>query len=103
MPLSEIKIGSSANEVIAFKKSIIWKDIVRELYSWKKGFENELRAIVDNAASANPSTASVLMHLGDLNGRIKAVDYMIKLPDIFINILEQEEEQKQSNQPSEEE
>lgn len=103
MPLSEIKIGSSANEVIAFKKSIIWKDIVRELYSWKKGFENEMRSIVDNAASTNQSTASVLMHLGDINGRIKAVDYMIKLPDIFINILEQEEEQKQSNQPSEEE
>jgi hypothetical protein len=102
MSLSEVKIASSINELIAFKKSIIWKDIIRELYSWRRGFENELKAIVDNAATSNPSTASVLMHLGDLNGRIKAVDYMIKLPDIFIGILEQEQEQKQSNQPEEE-
>ena len=51
-------------------------------------FENELKSIVDDAADNNPSTASVLLHMGDLNGRVKAVEYMKSIPDIFLNILE---------------
>jgi len=84
----EIEINSSKNELREFKKSIIWKDIKRELASWKKGFQVELNGIVDDAATDNPSTASVLLHMGDLNGRIKAVDYLLSLPDVFVNILE---------------
>jgi len=28
------------------------------------------------------------LHMGDLNGRQKAVDYMLSLLDVFIDILE---------------
>jgi len=83
-----IEIKSTKSQLEDFKESIIWYDLVKELEAWKKGFEMELKSIVDGAASSNPSTASVLLHLGDLNGRIKAVDYLLSLPDVFISLLE---------------
>ena len=83
-----IEIKSTKSQLEDFKESIIWYDLVKELEAWKKGFETELKSIVDDAASSNPSTASVLLHLGDLNGRIKAVDYLLGLPDVFISLLE---------------
>ena len=83
-----IEIKSTKSQLEDFKESIIWYDLVKELEAWKKGFETELKSIVDDAASSNPSTASVLLHLGDLNGRIKAVDYLVSLPDVFISLLE---------------
>ena len=51
-----------------------------------------MMSVVDDAADSNPSTASVLLHMGDLNGRQKAVDYMLSLPDIFLQLLEAKKE-----------
>ena len=93
--MKEIKVNSSKNELKEFKKSIIWADIVRELKSWKEGFKREQSSIVDDAATANPSTASVLLHMGDLNGRQKAVDYLLSLPDIFINIIDSQQKENE--------
>jgi hypothetical protein len=90
MSMEEIKVRSTIGDLVEFKKSIIWLDIKRELISWKKGFENELKSMVDNIASTNPSSAQVLTHLGDINGRMKAVDYLLSMPDIFIGVLESE-------------
>ena len=91
-----IKVNSSVNELKDFKKSIIWADIVRELRSWKEGFKREQASIVDDAATTNPTTASVLLHMGDLNGRQKAVDYLLNLPDIFINIIESQQKENEN-------
>ena len=84
-----IEIYSTKRQMENFKKSIQWLDIKRELEVWSKGFEVESRCIVDDAASTNPSTASVLLHMGDLNGRMKAISYVLSLPDLFLNILEE--------------
>jgi len=87
----EIKIYSTRDQIKDFKDSVLWKDIKRELRSWKKGFDVELKGMVDDIAdNPNISTASVLTHLGDLNGRVKAVDYLLSVPDIFLQILEEE-------------
>ncbi len=91
MKLDEIRVRVTKGDLVEFKNSILWKDIRRELISWKKGFDSELRSIVDNAATTNPSSATVLMHMGDINGRTKAVDYLLSIPDVFIGILESEE------------
>lgn len=91
MSLSDVKVRVTKGDLEEFKESILWKDIKRELYAWRKGFENELKSIVDTAAKTNPSSASVLLHMGDINGRIKTVDYLLSLPDVFIGILESEE------------
>jgi len=87
----EIKIYSTRDQIKDFKDSVLWKDIKRELRSWRKGFDIELKGMVDDIAdNQNISTASVLTHLGDLNGRVKAIDYLLSVPDIFLQILEEE-------------
>jgi hypothetical protein len=90
MGLEELKVRVTKGDIEEFKQSILWKDIKRELLAWKKGFDIEMKSIVDNSATTNPTTATVLMHLGDINGRMKAVDYMLSIPDVFIQVLESE-------------
>lgn len=84
----EIKVYSTRDQIEDFKTSVIWKDIIRELHMWQRGFKREMESIVDDAAENNPSTASVLLHMGDINGRIKTVEYIKSLPDIFLQLLE---------------
>ena len=63
-------VYSTKGQLEDFIKGVIWQDIVRELDLWLDSFENEQNNIVDDAKEANPTTASVLMLLGDINGRI---------------------------------
>lgn len=83
-----MKVNTTYDQLTEFKESILWNDFKRELKSWQKGFNQEMYSIVDDAADNNPSTASFLLHMGDLNGRQKAIDYVLMLPDIFLQILE---------------
>ncbi len=89
-----IQVRTSIDAIEEFKKSILWFDIVEELNSWKEGFNREMQSIVDDAEGKNPSTASVLLHMGDLNGRQKAVDYFLSLPDVFLSLLQEKREEK---------
>lgn len=91
-PVPVTEVYSTKTQLEELKESLPWQDIVRELNSWAKGFEIERGQIVDNAAQENPSTASVLMHLGDINGRIKTVEYLKLLPDMLLKILEEKAE-----------
>lgn len=90
--MNEITVRATKGQIEEFLNSILWKDIKRELGAWKHGFEQELKSIVDNASDTNPSSASVLMHLGDINGRLKAVDYLLSLPNIFLQLLEDQKD-----------
>jgi len=89
-----IQIRTTVDQLEEFKESILWADMVEELKSWKEGFNGEMLSIVDNAEGENPSTASVLLHMGDLNGRQKAVDYFLSLPDVFLDLLKMKLEDK---------
>ena len=84
----EVQVNATKDQIEDLKSSVIWNDLVNELETWKQGFALERDAIVDNAETENPSTASVLLHMGDLNGRVKTVDYMLSIPDVFLSILE---------------
>jgi hypothetical protein len=92
--MEAIQVRCSLEALEEFKQSILWADIVEELRSWKEGFNREMLSIVDDAEGSNPSTATVLMHMGDLNGRQKAVDYFMSLPDVFISLLQERKEEK---------
>ena len=92
--MEAMRVRVSKEAVEEFKESILWADIVEELKSWKEGFNREMLSIVDDAEGNNPSTASVLLHMGDLNGRQKAVDYFLSLPDVFIDLISTEKEDK---------
>lgn len=92
--MEEIQVRVSKEAIEEFKESILWADMVEELQSWREGFNREMQSIVDDAEGKNPSTATVLLHMGDLNGRLKAVDYMLSLPDVFLSFLEVKKEDK---------
>ena len=85
-----MEVRATRDQIEEFLNSILWKDIKRELGYWKKGFSGEMMGIVSIAEAENPSTAAVLMHMGDINGRIKAVDYLLELPKVFLQVLEDE-------------
>jgi len=34
-----------------------------------------------------------MLHLGSINGRERAMDYLLSIPDIFIQILEEKEDE----------
>lgn len=90
-----MEVRATKDQIEAFIGSILWKDIKRELGYWKKGFSQELMSIIGDAETENPSTAAVLTHMGDIYGRVKAVDYLLELPKIFLQILEDETEDKE--------
>ena len=94
---SGITVNATRHQVEKFKKSILWQDIVRELNFWAEGFEKEQDAIVDNAESQNPSTAAVLLHYGDINGRKKATAYFIGILDVFLDVLEVKKDDTRRN------
>jgi len=97
-----IKVNATRDQINDFKESILWSDITNELNDWKEGFNQEMQSIVSNAEDNNPSTASVLLHIGDLNGRQKAVDYFLSILDVFLDILEaQKQESKEPKEPEE--
>ena len=90
---SQIEIMATKSQIKEFKENnFVWKDMVNEINVWLEAFEGEKMSIVDDAAENNPSTASVLLHLGDLNGRAKAIKYMMSLPDLFLSILEEKKD-----------
>ena len=87
-----VTVTATKDQITDFIESLLWKDIKQELNAWKEGFRSELGSIAEDAATENPSTASVLIHLGDVNGRAKAVDYLLSLPNIFLQILEEQKD-----------
>lgn len=94
----QMVVRSTKGDIERFMDSILWKDMKRELGVWKKGFRFENENIVDDAVETNPSTASVLMHIGDINGRVKTVDYLLSLPTIFLQILEDQKDDNRRNE-----
>lgn len=90
--MEQLTLRTTRDQVEEFKSSILWADIIEELESWKEGFKREMESIVDEAANSNPSSASVLLHMGDLNGRMKAVDYFLSIPDVFLSLMEDKED-----------
>lgn len=92
--MTGIVVRATKAQVEEFMESLLWKDIVRELNVWKTGFTQEALAIPDDAADENPSTASVLMHLGSISGRMKAVDYVLGIPELFLSILNEKEDKE---------
>lgn len=103
--LEEITIRATRIQIEEFTESLLWKDFQQECEAWLHGFDIELNSIVDEAATTNPSSATVLMHMGEINGRKKAINYLLQLPDMFLDILNEKAElekmQESKNEPEE--
>ena len=85
---------ASRDAIEEFKESILWADMRDQLLFWLDGFKDEQESIADDTIENNKSTASVLMHLGDLNGRKKAVNYLLGMLDVFLSEFEERKESK---------
>lgn len=88
----EIVIHATKDQIEDHKGSVLWNDIVTELESWKEGFDLELKTMIGNIAEDNPSTANVLTHMGSLYGRTQAVDYMLNILEMFLQLKEDEQD-----------
>ena len=88
----EVRIDATKGQIEEFKESLLWKDICRELEIWKKMCNEEYGRVVGECINADvekPNTATTLMHLGDIYGREKAMDYVMSILDVFLQILEE--------------
>ena len=89
--MDSIEINSTVDGLEKFKESVAWQDICREIKIWAEGYKGELGTLAKRSSIENPSTASVLMQIGWLEGLQDAIDYMLGLPDHMIEILGTEE------------
>ena len=94
----EIEVSATKAQIEEFRESLLWKDICRELDFWAEGFGKEEETVVDRVASDNLSTAATLTLIGSIDGRKKAVAYFKQILDVFLNILEEKEDDSGPNE-----
>jgi len=87
----EAKTLATKSQIEEFKESFIWKDIKRELAIWKRMAKDEYSQVVGDSINKLSADSSLLMHLGSIYGREATIDYLISLPDVFLQILEEKE------------
>lgn len=91
--LDEKTIRSSKSEVEEFKDSFVWLDIKDELndLAERARIEYDILGeshVDDSGNDVTPNSAKVLIDLGHIKGRRKAVSYFLNIPDILLQILE---------------
>ena len=91
----EVIVNATKGQIEEFKESILWKDIKRELIMWKDGCKDEYGQTVGDSIT---SGANILTHLGDIHGREMTIDYLLSLPDVFLQILEDKDKEEIDNE-----
>jgi hypothetical protein len=91
--MKELNIRSTRNQIEEFKESFLWLDIQDELKTLAERalIEYDLvgeELITDDGSKRVPTTGETLIHLGEIKGRRKAVQYFLSILDIFLSILE---------------
>ena len=76
-----------------FKGSILWSDIKRELEMWKSAAQEEYGQVISNIISGESGIENSDMHLGSLYGREKTIDYLLSIPDVFLQVLEDKKDE----------
>lgn len=88
-------IRATRNQIEEFRSSMLWKDIVDELNNLDRRAQLEYDLVGephknDDGLLVIPNTSDVLIHLGDIKGRRKAVQYFLQILDVFETILEEQ-------------
>ena len=79
MKYKEMKLRTTKDSIEEFKGSILWKDIKRELGIWKKMAGDELISLAQGCSGIEDLT-----QVARIGGRIEAINYMLEMPDIFL-------------------
>ncbi len=88
-----MQVRSTKGQIQDFLDSMLWKDMLEELAQLDKRatLEYDLvgeEIVTDDGHKRTPTTSETLIHLGDIKGRRKAVQYFRSMPEIFLSILE---------------
>ena len=86
--LLKVRVDATRDQINVFKGSLLWKDMVRELNRWKEMFQLEQSSVIEGCMDGVLGGAGTLLRIGDLRGREKTVDYLLLIPDIFLQVLE---------------
>lgn len=100
--MNEIEVKSTKEQLKELKESMFWLDVQTELRRLRDELNKEYDLVgepkteFDGAQKLKtyPSTAETLIHLGDIKGRKKAIDYFLALPDIFLSLLESKNDER---------
>lgn len=97
--VKQVLVRASADQIKDFRdNSLIWKDVKREMAIWSRMFQREVMEVIDDVVAGQREAGSALTHLGSIHGRVKAVEYMLSLPDIFLQTLEMQKEARKRAQ-----
>lgn len=91
----EVKVRATKLQIEEFKGSILWDDIKNELEQWKSAAQSEYGQVISNIISGESGIENSDMHLGSLFGREMTIDYLISIPDIFLQILEDKKDESE--------
>lgn len=100
--INQEKLRCTKGQIEDFKSSMLWKDIIDELNQLSNNAQLEYDIVGESHTNdagykVIPNSSETLIHLGDIKGRRKAVQYFLSLPDIFLNILEDQAEEKKDD------
>lgn len=87
----DVLVRATKDQITEFRESLLWKDIKRELGIWDRQFQKEYKSLIKNCIEGKENSASVLTQLGSLYGRNEAIEHFIDLPDLFLRLLEEKE------------
>jgi len=88
-----IVVTATRDQINEFKGSLLWRDIKHELEVWKSAARNEYSQVIGDIISGESGIENSDMHLGSLYGREATIDYLLSIPDIFLEILEDKKDE----------
>ncbi len=88
----EVRIHATRVQIEDFKESLLWQDIKREMKVWQGAAGREYAQVIGNIIAGDSEIENSDMHLGSLYGREKTVEFLLSLPDMFLQILEEKED-----------
>lgn len=92
----DVKIDATMEQVKQFKGSILWRDIERELKRWLEMFEPHNSMAIDLCIEGKMSGSATLTSMAEVRGREKAINYILAMPDVFLDILEERKDDSRS-------
>ena len=103
--MDEIAVRATKTQIEDFKESMLWLDIKEELERLARRAQVEYDLVGEVRTNEEgyavvPTTSETLIHLGDIKGRRKAVNYFLSILDIFLGILEDISVEKESDEPN---
>ena len=98
----EREVRSTKMQIEEFKSSMLWSDFKDELIQLATNAQLEYDLVGeshvdDQGFKIVPNQSETLIHLGDIKGRRKAVQYFLSIPDILIQILEDKQDDNRRN------